>query len=100
MFELTEPQSITAHARPQSGETITTIGITGNGVEEFVDDTGLIANLELEPGRYAVLLVAETATAYTLSLSSEAGGDTEGGPLAPGFAGRWAGRPRGPLWLE
>ena len=84
MFELTEPQSITAHARPQSGETITTIGITGNGVEEFVDDTGLIANLELEPGRYAVLLVAETATAYTLSLSSEAGGDTEGGPLAPG----------------
>lgn len=84
MFELTEPQSITAHARSQSAGTIDTIAIIGNGVEYDVDDTGLIANLELEPGRYVILVIDDAAITYTLSLSSGLSGDTEGGPLAPG----------------
>lgn len=83
-FELAEPQSITLHAQPQGGGAIAEMDIVGNGIERSVEDTGLIANLELAPGRYAVLLVSETATSYTLSLSSGASGDAEGGPLAPG----------------
>lgn len=83
-FELTEPQAVTVQARAQNGEAISELAIQGNGIEHYEDDTGLIANLELEAGRYVILVIDDTATAYTLSLSSGLSGDTEGGPLAPG----------------
>ncbi len=83
-FELTEPQAVTVHAQAQGGGNINELAIQGNGIEHYESDTGLIANLELEPGRYVILLIDDSATNYTLSLNSGASGDAEGGPLAPG----------------
>ena len=83
-FELTEPQAITLYAQPQAGGAIDEMIIVGNGVEHYAEGSGLMANVELAPGQYAVLLTAEEETNYTLTLNTGASGDAEGGPLAPG----------------